>query len=57
MVEAIRPRIYELEVDVRAGRIDISFEKKYDSIAVKEKVTVFNRWPEDNRRQGFVLEP
>ena len=57
MVEAIRPRIYELEFDIRAGRIDISFEKKYDSIAVREKVTVFNRWPEDNRGQGFVLEP
>jgi len=57
VVEAIRPRMYELESDIRAGRIDISFEQKYDSIAVKEKVTVLNRWSEDNRGKGFVLEP
>lgn len=57
MAEAIRPRIYELQADIRAGRIDTSFEEEYDVIAVREKITVPNRWPEDNRGDGLVLEP
>jgi len=57
MAEAIRPRIYELESDIRAGRIDTSFEEEYDSIAVREEVKAQNRWPEDNRKEGFLLEP
>ena len=57
MAEAIRPRIYELESDIRAGRIDTSFEKKYDVLAVRVEIRVLNRWPEDNRGEGFILEP
>ncbi len=57
MTEAIRPRIYELESDIRAGRVDTSFEKKYDVLAVREEIRVLNRWPEDNRGEGFVLKP
>jgi len=57
VAEAIRPRIYELKSDIKAGRIDTSFEKKYDVLAVRVEIKVLNRWPEDNRREGFILEP
>ena len=57
MTEAIRPRIYELKPDIEMGRIDTSFEKKYDVLAVKVEIRVLNRWPEDNRGEGFFLEP
>ncbi|GAI17910.1 unnamed protein product [marine sediment metagenome] len=57
MTEAIRPRIYELKPDIGMGRIDTSFEKKYDVLAVRSEIRVLNRWPEDNRGEGFVLEP
>jgi hypothetical protein len=57
VAEAIRPRIYELESDIKAKRIDTSFEEKYDVIAVRVEIKVLNRWPEDNRGDRFVLEP